>query len=72
MNIRKDLYRRKDLLSRATVYFKIGLYKCLKKFAALRNSSLSSHDFRNNFKFIQKVCKSNEELVEKKLYKPFY
>ena len=28
-------------LSRSTVYFKIGLYKRLKKFSALKNTSLS-------------------------------
>ena len=49
-------------LSRSTVYFKIGLYTCLKKFPALKNSSLSSHYYRNNFKSIKTVCKSNEEL----------
>ena len=50
-------------LGRSTVYFKIGLYKCLKKFPALKNSSLSSHCFRNNFKLIKTVCKSNEKLL---------
>ena len=49
-------------LSRSTVYFKIGLYKFLKMLQALKNSSLSSHYFRNNFKLIKTVCKSNGEL----------
>ena len=49
-------------LSRSTIYFKTGLYKFLKKYSALKNSSLSSHYFRNNFKIIKTVCKSNEEL----------
>ena len=49
-------------LSRSVVYFKIGFYKCLKKFPALKNSSSSSHYLRNNFKLIKTVCKSNEEL----------
>ena len=37
------------VLSRSTIYFKIGLYKWLKEFPTLKNSSLSSHYFRNNF-----------------------
>ena len=40
-------------LSRSNVYFRIGLYKCLKKLPALKNLSLSSHNFRSN---------SNDEL----------
>ena len=49
-------------LSRSTVHFKIGVHKCLREFPALKNSSLSSHYFRNNFKLIKIVCNSNEEL----------
>ena len=49
-------------LSKSTVHFKIGLCKRLRKFPALKNSSLSSHYFRNNFKLIKIVCNSNEEL----------
>ena len=49
-------------LSQSTIYFKIGLYKFLKKYPALKNSSLSSHYFRNNFRMIKTVCKSNKEL----------
>ena len=49
-------------LSQSTIYFKIGLYKFLKKYLALKNSSLSSHYFRNNFRMIKTVCKSNKEL----------
>ena len=49
-------------LSRSTVHFKIGLHKRLRKFPALKNSSLSSHYFRNNFKLIKIVCNSNEKL----------
>ena len=37
-------------LSRSTSYFKIGLYKFLKKYLASKNSSLSSHYFKNKFK----------------------
>ena len=49
-------------LSRSTIYFKIGPYKFLKKYPALKNSSLSSHYFRNNFKMNKIVWKSHEEL----------
>ena len=49
-------------LSQSTIYFKIGLYKFLKKYPSLKNSSLSSHYFRNNFRMIKTVCKSNKEL----------
>ena len=37
-------------LSRSTVYFKIGIYKFLKKFPVLKNSTLSTHYFKNHFK----------------------
>ena len=50
-------------LSRSTIYFKIRLLrKFLRKYPTLKNSSLSSHYFRNSFKMIKTVCKSNEEL----------
>ena len=49
-------------LSWSTTDFKIGLYKYLKKYPALKNSNTSSHYFRNHFKMIKTVCKSNEEL----------
>ena len=45
-------------LSRSTVYFKIGIYKFLKKFPVLKNSTLSAHYFKNHFK----LCKKNAEL----------
>ena len=48
--------------SRSTIYFKIELYKLLKKYPTFKNSSQSSHYFRNNFKMIKTVCKSNKEL----------
>ena len=47
---------------RWTIYFKIGLYRFLKKYLALKSSSLLSHWLRNDFKMIKTVCKSNEEL----------
>ena len=50
-------------LSRSTVYFKIGIYKFLKIFLpVLKTSTLSSHYFKNNFKMMKSVCKSNAEL----------
>ena len=49
-------------ISRLTTYFKIGLYKFFKIYTALKNSILSSHYFRSNFKIIKIVCKSNEGL----------
>ena len=49
-------------LSKSTVHFKIGLRKRLRKIPDLKNSSLSSHYFRNNFKLIKIVCNSNEKL----------
>ena len=42
--------------------FKIELNKCLKKFSALKNASLSSLQF----KLIKTVCKSNEEPFSQK------
>ena len=53
-------------ISRSTIYFKIGLYKFLKKYPALKTSSLSSHYFRNNFKMIKTVCKCNKALLRLK------
>ena len=49
-------------LSWSTTDFKIGLYKYLKKYPAFKNSNSSSHYFRNLFKMIKTVCKSNKEL----------
>ena len=49
-------------IRRSTIYFKSGLYKFSKEYLALKNSSLSSHFFGNNFKMIKTVCKSKEEL----------
>ena len=40
-------------------YIKMGLYKCLKTFSALKNPSLLS----DYFKLIETVCKGNEELI---------
>lgn len=60
-------------LCRSTIYFINALYKCLKKFPALKNSRLSSCYFRRNFKLIETVFKNNEELFlwEEELYKRF-
>ena len=48
----KDGFIENEGLSRSTIFFKIGLYKCLKKFPVLKNSSLLTHYFRNHFKLI--------------------
>ena len=49
-------------LSQSTIYFKIGLYRFLKKYPALKNSTLLSHYFRNNFEMIITVCINNKVL----------
>ena len=53
-------------LSRSNIYFKIRLYKFLCKFPALRNSTLTSSYFKNNFKIIKKVCKTNANIFSEK------
>ena len=53
-------------LSRSNIYFKIRLYKFLCKFPALRNSTLTSSYFKNNFKIIKKVCKANVDIIGEK------
>ena len=53
-------------LSWSTIYFKIVLYKFWKKCPALKNATLSSHYFRNNFRIIKRVYKSNKKLFTKK------
>lgn len=60
-------------LCRSTIYFINALYKCLRKFPALKNSRLSSCYFRSNFKLIETVFKNNEKLFlwEEELYKRF-
>ena len=60
----KNLKILKDLLKTLALVDQpfIGLYKFLKKYPVLKNSSLSSHYFRNDFKIIKTVCTSNEEL----------
>ena len=50
------------VLSRSTIYFKIALYKCLKRFKALKNSSLSLIYFRNNFRFHLETCSFSARL----------
>ena len=45
--------------SRSTIYFKISLYKFLKKYPLLKKSTLRSSYFKNNFKAIKVVCKEN-------------
>ena len=48
--------------SRLTIYFKISLYKFLKKYRLLKTSTLQSSCFKNNFKAIKAVCKENPTL----------
>ena len=45
--------------SRSMIYFKISLYKFLKKHPLLKKSTLQSSYFKNNFKAIKVVCKEN-------------
>ena len=44
-------------LSRSNVYFKISLYKFLRTFPLLKNSTLTSSYFKSNFNLIKKVWK---------------
>ena len=61
LKIENDLLKMLQLIDEP--FFQIDLYKFFKKDLALKNSSLSSHYFRNNFGIIIKtVCKSNEDL----------
>ena len=53
-------------LSQSNIYFKIRLYKFLRKFPALRNATLTSSYFKNNFKIIKKVCKANVDIIGEK------
>ena len=48
-------------LSRSNIYFRISLYKCLRKFPLLKNSTLqfNSSYYKSNFKVVKKVCKAN-------------
>ena len=46
-------------LSKCTVYFKINLYKLIKKYPHLKNPHLSVQYFKNNFKMMKLVCKEN-------------
>ena len=48
--------------SRSTTYFKISLYKFLKKYHLLKISTLQSSYFKNNFKATKFVCKENPTL----------
>ena len=43
--------------SRSTIYFKISLYKFLKKYSLLKISVLQSSYFKNNFKATKVICK---------------
>ena len=47
---------------KSAVYFKIELYKVLKRYPTIKKSSLSSNYFRKNFNIIKAVCKNNLNL----------
>ena len=51
-----------DGQSKSTIYFKISLYKFLKKYPLLKTSTLQSSYFKNNFKAIKVVSKENPTL----------
>ena len=53
-------------LSRSNIYFKISLYKFLRKFPVLINSTHTSSYFKNNFKLIKNVCKANVDVFGEK------
>ena len=58
-------------LSRSNIYFKTRLYKFLCKFPTLRNATLTSSYFKNNFKIIKIVCKPNADIFGEKKLKTF-
>ena len=45
--------------NRSAIYFKISLYKFLKKYPLLERSTMRSSFFKNTFKAIKVVCKEN-------------
>ena len=51
-------------LRKSTIYFKIFLYKFLKKYSLLETSTLQSSYFKNNSKAIKVVYKENPTLFE--------
>ena len=53
----KEGFIENEGLSRSTVYFKFGLYKSLKKFPVLKNSSLSSHILEIILNLLQQFVK---------------
>lgn len=44
-------------LDKSTIYFKISLYKPIKKYPGLKNSALVDNYFKNCIKKINSVCK---------------
>ena len=50
--------------SRSTIYFKISLYKLLRKYHLLKTSILQSSYFKNNFKAIKIICKKFQLYIE--------
>ena len=58
--------------SRSNVYFKIRLYKFLCKFPALRNSTLTSSYFKNNFKILKKFARQKQTYLVRKSKKHLF
>ena len=46
-------------ISKATVYFKIGIIKFIDDYPKMRKSSISLHFLKNNFRLIKEVCKEH-------------
>ena len=53
-------------LSQSINNFKISLYKSLRKFPLLKNSTLTSSYFKSNFKLIMKVCQTSVNIFSEK------
>ena len=49
--------------SKSIISYKINLRKFLKRYPVLKNPTLSSNFFKNKFKLIKMVCKTNAKLV---------
>ena len=58
--------------SRSNVYFKIRLYKFLCKFPGLRNSTLTSSYFKNNFKILKKFTRQKQTYSVRKSKKHLF
>ena len=52
--------------SYSTIYFKMSLYKFLSKHPVVKNITVSSNYFKNNFRILMKVCRENADLFGEK------